>query len=183
MARFLLCDYFKKEMFMPAPEEWQITEFLKRASWGHLEDVKEFLDKFPAAIEAKNAYGWTALIAASDCNTPDGLLTLGFLLRKGADANAAAKDGSTALMHAAYEGADEMIRLLLKAGADIDRRNDLGETALTMAAEEEHKSTVLLLEEGLKKLRARELAADIAGFSPALKRRIPAPKPLKIPQP
>lgn len=56
-------------------------------------------------------------------------------LAAGADVNAAADDGSTALMlAAAVQGRAEVIRLLLEAGADPNRRRPNGGTVLMHAA-------------------------------------------------
>jgi ankyrin repeat protein len=59
-----------------------------------------------------------------------------FLLRRGADVNAATKDGSTALMYA-FEPVhmqkvnSDVVKLLLEGGADVNARRADGHTALT----------------------------------------------------
>jgi hypothetical protein len=45
------------------------------------------------------------------------------LLRNGADVNAAEVDGTTALMHAAIESDEKMLRLLVAAGAEVNAKN------------------------------------------------------------
>src|SRR5690606_34505130 len=54
------------------------------------------------------------------------LATVRELIGAGADANAAANDGSTPLLWAAYHSDVEMAQALLAAGADPDVANDFG---------------------------------------------------------
>ena len=54
-------------------------------------------------------------------------------LKRGANVNLRAKDGSTLLMYAAQHGSPDMVSALLDAGADVNGKNDDGETALTLA--------------------------------------------------
>lgn len=56
--------------------------------------------------------------------------TLGQILRKGENVNAADSSGWTPLMYAAYGGKDEVFDKLLDAGADPKARSWLGQTAL-----------------------------------------------------
>ena len=56
------------------------------------------------------------------------------LLREGADPNAAAPDGATALHWAAYHDAREAARILLEEGADPNAANDLEATPLWNAS-------------------------------------------------
>lgn len=56
------------------------------------------------------------------------------LLAGGADPNALAPDGASALMWAAYHGDTDLVRALLDAGADPTMRNEFGSSALTEAA-------------------------------------------------
>ena len=57
------------------------------------------------------------------------------LTRKGADVNAKNRDGSTALMRAAYSGIYKSVKLLLEAGADVNSQNYDGDTPLRSAAD------------------------------------------------
>ena len=52
------------------------------------------------------------------------------LLEKGADINARADNGVTALMMASYEGAVAVVNLLLNKGADVNDKSNNGFTAL-----------------------------------------------------
>jgi len=56
------------------------------------------------------------------------------IANKSADVNAAAADGTTALIWAANLNDTDLVSRLLKAGADPNRRNDFGSTPLTEAA-------------------------------------------------
>jgi ankyrin repeat protein len=53
---------------------------------------------------------------------------------KGVNVNAAAADGSTAIMYAAANGDLELVRALVKAGADVKAKNQFGTSAITEAA-------------------------------------------------
>lgn len=55
------------------------------------------------------------------------------LLERGADVNAKAKNGMTALMVAATHNNPPMIGLLIEAGADIEAKNNQGQTAADVA--------------------------------------------------
>src|SRR6267143_3968607 len=57
------------------------------------------------------------------------------LLQKGANANAAEADGSTALHWASYRDDVESAGLLIRAGAKINTANDLGVTPLWTASQ------------------------------------------------
>ncbi|CAD7703490.1 unnamed protein product [Ostreobium quekettii] len=71
------------------------------------------------------------------------------LLEKGASANHANKDSSTALMWAARNGHMSTVASLLEKGASVDQVDEDGSTALTWAARNGHTSTVAsLLEKG-----------------------------------
>ena len=56
------------------------------------------------------------------------------LLAKGANANAVAPDGTTAIMWAASSDDVELVRALIKAGANVTLKNQFGTSALTEAA-------------------------------------------------
>jgi ankyrin repeat protein len=56
------------------------------------------------------------------------------LLAKGANPNAPAADGTTAIMWASASGDVELVRALVRAGADVRLKNQFGTTAVTEAA-------------------------------------------------
>ena len=64
------------------------------------------------------------------------------LLRKGADVNAARKDGTTALMATVQKGHTETVRILISAGVDVNAKRRGGYFALMDAAYNGHTETV-----------------------------------------
>jgi ankyrin repeat protein len=76
-----------------------------------------------------------------------------FLLRNGADVEAATVDGWTPLMFAARSGNADMTQLLLANKSDVNRRNKNGQTPLYFAVENDRTATIdLLIKSGAKKL-------------------------------
>jgi ankyrin repeat protein len=55
-------------------------------------------------------------------------------LSAGADVNARSRDGTTALIWAAYNADAELVGRLIEAGAEVDAQNEFGTSALTEAA-------------------------------------------------
>jgi len=93
-----------------------------------------------AALVALLACGDTAAVYAAD---PPSLIeaarnadaaALRTLIRQGADVNAAAADGTTALHWASYRDNVDMADALIRAGAKVDAANDLGATPLWTAS-------------------------------------------------
>ena len=79
-------------------------------------------------------YDYSALVACCWAADGDRVKTVQALLRAGADANAARKDGRTALFFAASGGHLELVKLLVEGGADIDHRDEANQTAHVFAA-------------------------------------------------
>jgi ankyrin repeat protein len=71
--------------------------------------------------------------------------TAELLLNKGADPNAQAEDGETALMFAALSGDAELVETMLNKGADPSLRNKQGTTALQLAISLHRSSVIDLL--------------------------------------
>ena len=84
------------------------------------------------------------------------------LLRKGADPDLDAIDGTTAAMYAAYNGKTKIIKLLMREGVRVDFQTIDGFNALMLASQNGHTRIVkLLLEKGANpNLQAYD------GFSP-----------------
>jgi ankyrin repeat protein len=66
------------------------------------------------------------------------------LLQRGADVNARAEDGTTALMQATAVGDIRLVRMLLDHQADVNTRNQAGATALMWAVGDRDKVRALL---------------------------------------
>lgn len=73
------------------------------------------------------------------------LSTVRRALEQGVDPNKADDQGQTALMMAAFDGLDHVVRLLLDNDADVDLRDGMGRTALMYAASGPFAETVNLL--------------------------------------
>jgi len=93
-----------------------------------------------AALGVLLACGDTAVLYAADraplidaARTADAA-ALRTLIRQGADVNAAAPDGTTALHWASYRDNVDIADLLIRAGAKVDAANDLGATPLWTAS-------------------------------------------------
>ena len=70
---------------------------------------------------------------------------VGYLLKKGADANAVDRKGDTALMIASRIGFEEAAEWMLQLGAKVDVANSRGETALIVAVQQRQPRIVELL--------------------------------------
>jgi len=67
-------------------------------------------------------------------------------LSHGANANLAAKTGTTPLMQAAYKGDVRVVKLFLEHGADPDLKDKQGKTALDMAKKKQQQEVIDLLQ-------------------------------------
>ena len=76
------------------------------------------------------------------------------------DADPDEHPGETLLQHAAANGDEEMVRVLLMYGAALERRNDRGETALGYACAYGHSGVVRLLAEAGADVNAIELGPE-----------------------
>lgn len=104
----------------------------KSAEEGNLAGVQNALDK-GANINAKNAYGGTALFPAAGRGH---LKVVKFLIAKKIDVSAKSKYGGTALFWAVEKGRVEIVKILITAKIDINAYDtDSGGTALMGAAE------------------------------------------------
>jgi ankyrin repeat protein len=118
--------------------------------------VKAILAKRPAAARAKALHGFTALHVNADAEIG------AWLLRKGAQVDARADDGTTPLMKLCNRlRADLAVaRLYLEAGADANARNDKGRTALHGAARRGQAGIAALLLEYGADPRARNAKGE-----------------------
>ncbi len=137
-------------------------ELLKAADEGRLEDVSKLLEK-GADVNAKDDYGWTALMLA--CANGDMDMFGELTSRKDIDFKAKDITGKTALdydksgilqgvlteelLRASRNGWLGDVSKLLEQGADIEARNGYDRTALMWACERDHTDVArLLLEKG-----------------------------------
>ena len=98
---------------------------------GDLNKVKSIYQDYRADLEAKNEYGYTALMCAAMRGKKD---VVEYLVKNGAEVNATDEDGGTALMEAAWQGRKDVVEVLIKKGADLEAKNKEGRTALIIAA-------------------------------------------------
>ena len=105
---------------------------------GHTEVVKLLLD----AGAPVNHDGWTPLTYAA---SRDRIVVAKLLIGKGANINAAADSGTTALMMAAREGYLQMLLLLLEHGGDAKYVSPHGHSALSLAINRGNKDIESML--------------------------------------
>lgn len=116
--------------------------------------------------------GWTPLHYAASGVEGENDRVAAFLLERGAEVDAVAPWGTTALMLAAGYGSEATIRVLLAHDADIARRNERGLTAADFARQSGRERLAEALAELIGKAEgaAGASAADpSAGQSPARK--------------
>ncbi|KAL5505205.1 hypothetical protein EMCRGX_G006605 [Ephydatia muelleri] len=154
------------------------TALMRASKAGHMEFVKELLDK-GAEVNIQDKDGWTALMRASKAGQLECVKVLldkgaevnmqswwretalmmaskeghmecvKVLLDQGADVNIQDKDGWTALMRASKAGQLECVKVLLDKGAEVNMQSGWRETALMMASKEGHMECVkVLLDQG-----------------------------------
>lgn len=134
------------------------------------------------ALDAPDKNGYTVLMESlrstrSGANRTEAYSNVPItkaLIENGANVNAAANDGTTAL-HLAVSGPEDSVKALIKANADPNARDRNGNTPLILAAKWENEKKVrMLLRAGADcniKNNAGESAADLCaarGFQDAL---------------
>ena len=121
-------------------------ELIAAARKGHLEEIEHLLNEGADVNVVENNSGMTALmIVAYDMGQFDEVAKL--LLDKGANVNAKAKDGNTALMGAVLKRKYNLAKLLLDKGADINVQDKYGNTALKWATDTGRQDVVNLLKD------------------------------------
>ncbi|OWT56835.1 ankyrin repeat domain-containing protein [Candidimonas nitroreducens] len=100
-----------------------------------------------AEIEARDASGSTALLAATRANAVDAARTL---INAGGDVNAKDRINDSAYLYAGARGHLDILKMTLSHNADLQSTNRYGGTALIPAAERGHVETVqTLIEAGV----------------------------------
>ena len=102
------------------------------AETGDVSKLRAIVAANPAAINAKNDDGLTALWLAAQKGK---LEAVTFLLENGADVDPKSDDGVTPLWIAAQQGYVEVVKALLAKNADIEAKRADGVTPLYMAAD------------------------------------------------
>jgi ankyrin repeat protein len=100
-------------------------------------DVMRVLLDAGADVHAVGALQYTPLMRVVDhilVKKESHLACVRLLIERGADVNARAEHGKTALMMATGRGHIEIMRLLLDAGSDIEAKDEYGFTALALAS-------------------------------------------------
>jgi hypothetical protein len=142
---FQTADLLRQNSADPHPRgHLNNTPLHSAAYYGDLEVVQKLVE-CGASIGAKNLYGFTPLYYASFGDYGNYCSVLRLLLEHGADINARAGDGSTALHRASSYGRLEIVCLLLEHGAETKAKNNLGKTALQVAEEKGKFEVVKLL--------------------------------------
>lgn len=129
-----------------------MTIFHLAAAKGHVQLLRAALERLdsPAILNFQdNGSDGTALhyvIAMLRRGPSERTLVLtSMLLEAGADVNVQDSDGESALMIAARQGNDKLVRLLLEAGANVKDQCHSGQSALSYAAGHGHNTVVGLL--------------------------------------
>ena len=146
----------------PSPERLVLA-----ARYGQSRNVKYLLDG-GMDIDAKDAYGNTALIAAASNGQAEMVQQL---LARGAAINATNKEELTALMGVAVKGHYELVHKLIGQGAEVNAKNNDAETALFMAVKYgQYKAAKVLLKGGANPNLANALPANVSnsGYTPLM---------------
>jgi ankyrin repeat protein len=121
---------------------------LNAAREGKLQEAKEALNDGARVDAVDEEHGLTPLDWAA---MKGGKEMVGMLIEKGANVNAAKKDGETPLHTAANGGHKEIAEIMIEKGAKVDAADKNGETPLYNAAQKGHKEIVeILIDKGAK---------------------------------
>jgi ankyrin repeat protein len=108
-------------------------------------DMMKLLLQSGAKVDAPDHRGMPLLVSTGFFNPT----VTNILLEAGADANAADREGETALMKASGHGVKESVKVLIEHHADVNRKDLNGRTALMHAAAGHRSDAIpLLLENG-----------------------------------
>lgn len=125
-----------------AKDDQEFTAFIWAAYQGY-EDVVQVMLDFGIGSNQRTKDGRTALMWAVKAGRIDTVQC--FLDSDKADLTAKDGSGFTALMHAVYNGHNEIVKNLMNAGADPNFRANNEETALMWAADRGQSKTVQIL--------------------------------------
>lgn len=146
-------------VFIPLAAE-DIFEPVKK---GDLDMIKVILESDPDLLDVRDANDRTPLMQALFSRQ---VAVFKYLLEKGADVNAANKDGFTLLHFAVFSAQKELVEMLIAKGAPLDANaNVIAATPLDLAISGRHLDIVKLL---ITKGAALDLK-DKKGFTPLMK--------------
>lgn len=129
-------------------DDFQTKTLLAAAEYGHLDHVKEFIERKGESVTVRDAMGRTPLILAAEYGHTD---VVNYLISKGANVGEENGAGRTALSLAAEYGHNEASIALLEKGAKADETDSLGRTPLMYATWYNHDKVVkTLLASGAK---------------------------------
>jgi ankyrin repeat protein len=155
LAALLLASFASPALAQFVPYGDQLVEAIRKDDGAR---ALELLRDHPTLVNNRDTKGDTPLIVAIRRSDSD---WTGYLLKAGADPDAAAKDGETPLIAAARNDMQDVIRWLLTSGAKIDAPNKLGETALIIGVQARNARLVrALLDAG-----ANPDKTDYTGYS------------------
>lgn len=134
-----------QQQSLPAPDMTGATPLLRASKAGDNPDAMRLLLEHGALVDLPNVDGITPLMGAGGMghvtnatrgrfNTEqDSLAAIPLLLKAGANINAQAADGQTALHAATQKGWNKVITLLVQNGADLNLKDRRGQTAIHYA--------------------------------------------------
>nr|CAD7261111.1 unnamed protein product [Timema shepardi] len=122
-------------------ESTSLDKLVREAAQGHIEVVRDFIQKFPDKVDGKSS-GKTCLQVACHQGHMDLVL---YLLSAGASLQIADDDGDTALHYSAFGNQPDIMEVLLKRGADINATNKGKCSSLHVAVNKQHTQCASIL--------------------------------------
>ena len=126
MALVVVCGQAEQSL-AAAPD----IDIWKAAASGNIEAIKQHLGAGTDVDAREPSGGSTPLLVAATFGRVEAVK---FLIKEGANVNAASNDGATALHGAAFFCHTEIVKLLLGKGAAVNAKNVRGETPLDAVA-------------------------------------------------
>ena len=155
VAALLLASMASPALAQFGPNADQLVEARRKEDTAK---ALELIRDHPTLVNNRDSKGDTPLIVAIRKGQTD---WTAYLLKAGADPDAAAKDGETPLIAATRNDMQDVVGWLMNAGARIDAANKFGETALIIAIQSRNARVArALLDAG-----ADPDKADYTGYS------------------
>ena len=131
-------DYVEPEETFPTG-----SALIDSAGEGKLDLLKSFI-KY-VEVNHRTRYGTTALMSSAKY-AGNQKVTL-FLIESGADLDAQANNGNTALINAVQSAHTHIVKLLIESGANVNLRNKAGMSAIEYAKKKGFVDMISLLKE------------------------------------